>query len=235
MSIPSSTPHSPARPSPRGPCRPSTRREYYESHSLTARLHLVSPSNPQQSLAAETGLHNPAERRGWVRHLGPRRPRSSRPSGPWVVSVGSAALTRRNKLDTAPDPPGWWCRPPHCLIVPAESAGSQLSRRTGEDQGAAISTGQTAVRRAISVPLTPVKTCLSRSLADTPPRRSGHVTGPDGTDSQADSAGSIPVTRSTGKPQGQAALGALGGRSHQLRGYSAAPGCQPPRRSLQRP
>jgi len=28
------------------------------------------------------------------------------------------------------------------------------------------------------------------------PRRSGHVTGPDGTASQADSAGSIPVTRS---------------------------------------
>src|SRR5207248_9361212 len=42
---------------------------------------------------------------------------------------------------------------------------------------------------------------LSRSLADTPPRRSGHVTGPDGTDSQADSAGSIPVTRSTVKAQ----------------------------------
>ena len=43
--------------------------------------------------------------------------------------------------------------------------------------------------RAISGPLTPVTSGLSRSLADTPPRRSGHVTGPDGTDSQADSAG----------------------------------------------
>ena len=54
-------------------------------------------------------------------------------------------------------------------------------------------------RRAISGPLTPVTSGLSRSLADTPPRRSGHVTGPDGTASQADSAGSIPVTRSTVK------------------------------------
>ena len=53
--------------------------------------------------------------------------------------------------------------------------------------------GTSAVRlrpdhRAISGPLTPVTSGLSRSLADTPPRRSGHVTGPDGTDSQADSA-----------------------------------------------
>jgi len=74
--------------------------------------------------------------------------------------------------------------------------GRQLSRRTGKDQAAAISAGRTTIRRAISVPLTPVTSGLSRSLADTPPRRSGHVTGPDGTASQADSAGSIPVTRS---------------------------------------
>ena len=79
--------------------------------------------------------------------------------------------------------------------------GQQLSRRTGEDQDAAISGGRTAVRRAISGPLTPVTSGLSRSLADTPPRRSGHVTGPDGAASQADSAGSIPVTRSTIKGQ----------------------------------
>ena len=51
-------------------------------------------------------------------------------------------------------------------------------------------------QRAISGPLIPVTSGLSRSLADTQPRRSGHVTGPDGTASQADSAGSIPVTRS---------------------------------------
>jgi hypothetical protein len=73
--------------------------------------------------------------------------------------------------------------------------GRQLSRRTGEE-GSAISAGWTTIRRAISGPLTPVTSGLSRSLADTSPRRSGHVTGPDGTDSQADSAGSIPVTRS---------------------------------------
>ena len=88
-------------------------------------------------------------------------------------AVASRALTRR------PRPEGW-----------------QLSRRTGEDRGAAISAGWTAARRAISGPLTPVTRGLSRSSADTPPRRSGHVTGPDGTASQADSAGSIPVTRS---------------------------------------
>jgi hypothetical protein len=66
--------------------------------------------------------------------------------------------------------------------------GRQLSRRTGEDQDAAINADRTAVRRAISGPLTPVTRGLSRSLADTLPRRSGHVTGPDGTASQADSA-----------------------------------------------
>ncbi len=88
-------------------------------------------------------------------------------------AVASRALTQR------PRPEGW-----------------QLSRRTGEDRDAAISAGRTAVRRAISVPLTPVTSGLSRSLADTPTRRSGHATGPDGTASQADSAGSIPVTRS---------------------------------------
>ena len=69
-----------------------------------------------------------------------------------------------------------------------------------KDQDAAIGEGRTAIRRAISGPLTPVTSGLSRSLADTPPRRSGRVTGPDGTDSQADSAGSIPVTRSTQTP-----------------------------------
>jgi hypothetical protein len=71
----------------------------------------------------------------------------------------------------------------------------------GEEQGTATSAGRTADRRAISGPLTPVTSGLSRSLADTPPCRSGHITSPDGTDSQADSAGSIPVTRSTLKAQ----------------------------------
>ena len=47
-------------------------------------------------------------------------------------------------------------------------------------------------RRAISVPLTPVKTGISRSLADSQLRSSGHVKAPEGPDSQADSAGSIP-------------------------------------------
>ena len=70
--------------------------------------------------------------------------------------------------------------------------GRQLSRRTGDDQDAAISSGRTTARRAISGPLTPVTRGLSRALADTASRRSGHVTGPGGTASQADSAGPIP-------------------------------------------
>ena len=65
----------------------------------------------------------------------------------------------------------------------------------------AISPGRAPARRAISGPLTPVTGGLSRSLVDTPLRRSGHATGPDGTASQADSAGSIPVTRFTVKMQ----------------------------------
>ena len=43
-------------------------------------------------------------------------------------------------------------------------------------------------RRAISVPLTPVKTGISRSLADSQPRSSGHMRAPEGSDSQADSS-----------------------------------------------
>jgi hypothetical protein len=79
--------------------------------------------------------------------------------------------------------------------------GTAAIEEDGEGQDTAFSAGRTAVRRAISGPLTPVTRGLSRSLADTLLRRSGHVTGPDGTDSQADSAGSIPVTRSTLKAQ----------------------------------
>jgi hypothetical protein len=76
-------------------------------------------------------------------------------------------------------------RPPRCSIVSAE--GWQLSREAEEDQDAAIGACGIAVRRAISGPLTPVTSGLSRSLADTPHCRSGHVTGPDGAASQADS------------------------------------------------
>jgi len=45
-------------------------------------------------------------------------------------------------------------------------------------------------RRAIN----PVTTGISRSLADSQLRNSGHIRVPEGTDSQADSAGSIPLT-----------------------------------------
>jgi hypothetical protein len=80
--------------------------------------------------------------------------------------------------------------------------GRQLSKRAGEGQDTAFNAGRTAVRRAISGPLTPVTRRLSRSLADTLLRRSGHVTGPDATDSQADSASSILVTRSSRESRG---------------------------------
>ena len=52
-------------------------------------------------------------------------------------------------------------------------------------------------RRAISGPLTSVTKGLSQTLTRSLSRRSGRGTGPDGTDSQADSASSILVTRST--------------------------------------
>src|SRR5436190_18015034 len=48
-------------------------------------------------------------------------------------------------------------RPPRCSIVAATARGVAAIEEDGEDQGAAISAGQAAVRRAISVPLTPVR------------------------------------------------------------------------------
>jgi hypothetical protein len=98
--------------------------------------------------------------------------------------------------------------PPRFSIVSAESAVSRPSRarsiretwhgghglRDGSYQGGRgrVRAPPSAhagpwVRRAINGPLTPVKRGLSRSLADSLPCRSGHVTGPDGIASQADS------------------------------------------------
>jgi hypothetical protein len=93
-------------------------------------------------------------------------------------AVAARALTRRLLLE------GW-----------------QPSRRAGEDHDAVTSVGRTTVRRAIGGPLTSVTSGLLRSFADTPPRRSGHVTSSDCTDSQADNAGSIPVTTPREKPR----------------------------------
>jgi len=56
--------------------------------------------------------------------------------------------------------------------------------------------------RAISGPLTPVTSGVSRSVADTPPRKSGGVA-PGRHRSQADSAGSNPVTRSDDEGPGR--------------------------------
>jgi hypothetical protein len=84
---------------------------------------------------------------------------------------------------------------------PVTRDGSDQGGR-GKDQGTEINSLRTTVRRAISGPLTPVMNGLSRTLTESLPRRSGRVTDPDCADSQADSAGSIPVTRSKEvKPQ----------------------------------
>ena len=68
----------------------------------------------------------------------------------WAISRPGPGQVIDDKLDAAPDPPGWWCRPPRCSIVPATARGMAAIGEDGEGQGAVISTGQTAVRRAIS-------------------------------------------------------------------------------------
>jgi hypothetical protein len=94
---------------------------------------------------------------------------------------------RSCKAGCRPGPRGVWAvapavSTPHCLRgtrhdLPCTSAGEPRTL-------------------VIVVQLAPVTSGLSRSLADTPTRRSGHVEGQSRSDSQADSAGSIPVTRS---------------------------------------
>jgi hypothetical protein len=73
-------------------------------------------------------------------------------------------------------------------------------------------------RHAISVPLTLVTRGLSRSPADTPAPQVRPHSSPDRTDSQANSAGSIPVTRSSLKVQvrGFAVSPCLASRGHQI-------------------
>ena len=80
--------------------------------------------------------------------------------------------------------------------------------------------------RAISGPLTPVTSGLSRSLTDSPLRTSGHITGPDGTASQAANAGFDRVTdlgASTGRDlcqQSALPASAAGALSSTTRKYS---------------
>jgi hypothetical protein len=100
-------------------------------------------------------------------------------------SEGRAAARRGCR----PGPRGVWAvapavSTPHCLRGTRQ--GSSLRQRGR--------TPHPCDRRAISVQLAPATSGRSRSLADTPTRRSGHVEGRSRTDSQADSAGSIPVT-----------------------------------------
>jgi len=80
-------------------------------------------------------------------------------------AVAARALTRRLRLE------GW-----------------EPSRRTGRTR----TRPPAWAGPRFAGPLTSVTSSLSRSFADTPPRRSGHVTGSDCTDSQAENAGSIP-------------------------------------------
>jgi hypothetical protein len=109
------------------------------------------------------------------------------------VELSALPLFRESEIQR----PSLW---PRRAGLPSSSLLDRLGRgrgiaafeEDGEEKGTAISAGRTADRRAISGPLTPVTSGLSRSLADTPRRRSGHVTGPDGTDSQADSAVRFP-------------------------------------------
>ena len=85
-----------------------------------------------------------------------------------------------------PGPRGVWA------VAPAVSTPHCL-RGTRQDLPCA-SAGEPRTL-VIVVQLAPATSGRSRSLADTPTRRSGHVEGRSRTDSQADSAGSIPVTR----------------------------------------
>ena len=79
-----------------------------------------------------------------------------------------------------PSPPcqGQAARGPFASLDPASSArGWQLSRRTGATRARPSAQAGAAVRRAISGPLTQATSGLSRSLADSPSRRSGRPTG----------------------------------------------------------
>jgi hypothetical protein len=70
-----------------------------------------------------------------------------------------------DKLDAAPDPPGWWCRPPRCSIVPAAARGMAA---IGADEGRARAQSSVQARPQSAVPLAPVTKGLSWSLADNP-------------------------------------------------------------------
>ena len=167
--------------------RNGLRRE--DAAGLTATRAVCTPRSawpPETARDARRMAHNPAmhdpvseSRQSRVVLLAARL---SRPSPP---CQGQAARGRFASLDPASSARGW-----------------QLSRRTG---GTRARPSAQAGRR-FAGPLTPATSGLSRSLADSPSRRSGRPTGPDGTDSEADSAGSIPVTRSSLKAQVSPAL-----------------------------
>ena len=156
---------------------------------------------------SRTDLNGPGclQRNLRIRRLRVRVPPSARRPGQHdcqlslLSTVGYAVDSRARTRQ--PRPEGWQPR------------GGQ-GRNRGQDQARSA-----ADHRAISVPLTPVKEGLLRSFAGKPRRRSGLVQAPNGTDSQADSAGSIPVTRSIGGP----AHGLLLVHRSALAGHSSYP------------
>ena len=79
----------------------------------------------------------------------------------------------------APDPAAYGLSPPLFQPLTAYAARGRIFP--------APARGNPAPLRAISVQLAPATSGLSRSLADTPTRRSGHVEGQSRTDCQTDS------------------------------------------------
>jgi hypothetical protein len=80
-----------------------------------------------------------------------------------------------------------------------------------EDQGAEVASRHTQQRQRVRcVPDRPVNGGNLRSLADSQLRSSEHMKAPEGADSQAGSASSIPITRCTPEGQARKVLPALG-------------------------
>ncbi len=162
--------------------RPTSWEKKAGAHRKPARIHRVRAGGPSRGVTQPVSLvYLPVLLTATFPSCSPR------PAHPAVPS-------RRDFVEAAPALPG----DPRLRLPPASP------RRYDDEEmdGLSPPSGTAAPRGApISGPLTPVTSGLSRSLAETPPRRSGHVTGPDSADSQADSAGSIPVTRSTAKSQ----------------------------------
>jgi hypothetical protein len=107
--------------------------------------------------------------KGWRVRANTEETSSTRAMSPWRAVQAGALPPCVGLVGPAVSPPD----------VLADAAGSSLHQLGG--------TPHPCDRRAISVQLAPATSGLSRSLADTPIRRSGHVERRSRTDSQADS------------------------------------------------